>query len=168
MSLGASISRFTWASDSSPLMASRLWPKATRMPIAPTSRGRCSSHPADDCLVGSRLVWVKTGCHDGTCTPAWCRASVRKLQPRISTPMTVVSCMIRRALSLDSWTPMMFSRQKYSVMPTATITVRQLTVPGWAVASSTPADPWASLSMSPNSPTMYCPAATALIGPVRM
>ena len=38
--------------------------------------------------------------------------SVSTLQPMMTTPITVVSCMMRRALSLDSWMPMMLSRQK--------------------------------------------------------
>ena len=37
---------------------------------------------------------------------------MRMLQAMMATPMTVVSCMMRRALSLDSWMPMMFNRQK--------------------------------------------------------
>ncbi len=39
-SLGLAISRFTWARDSSPLMASTEWPKAIRMPNSPNDFAR--------------------------------------------------------------------------------------------------------------------------------
>ena len=72
--------------------------------------------------------------------------------------MTVVAPMIFSALSLDSWMPRVFTRQKYRV-----------------IAMAMAADPSSICSVvkdlpirSPARPMMYWPAETPLIGPVRM
>ena len=65
LSLGASISRLTWARDSSPLMARSVWPKAMRMPSAPMIRGKFSSQPLEDSLPSGMPESVKTGWSGG-------------------------------------------------------------------------------------------------------
>ena len=72
--------------------------------------------------------------------------------------MTVVAPMIFSALSLDSWMPRMFTRQKYTVIAMAmaaephSIIVVEIVRPNRA----------------PIRPMTYWPAETPLIGPVRM
>ena len=56
---------------------------------------------------------------------AWagpCTASVTPHQPISTAAMIVVTIMIFRALSLDSWMPRTFWRKKYSVAAQATAT----------------------------------------------
>jgi GTPase SAR1 family protein len=73
---------------------------------------------------------------------------------------TVVTCMMRRAWPLESCTPLMFSRQKYSVNRTATPTENRF---------SSMRKSWLSSSLiSLISAPRYCPALTPLMGPVRM
>ena len=43
----------------------------------------------------------------------------RRREASITTAMIVVATMIFRALSLDSWSPLMFCQKKYSVIATA-------------------------------------------------
>src|SRR5579863_1171334 len=117
-------------------MARSEWPNAIKIPSAPRIRGKCSNQPDDGDLVGSRLESVKIGFRGGTwIDPCGIIQRVNPLQAKISNPMTVVNCMIRSALSLDSCMPMMLARQKYSVMPIAISIVRKLIVLGWVVAS---------------------------------
>ena len=167
--MGASISRFTCASDSSPLMASRLWPNAISTPSPPRMAGKCSSHPLLGSLSGLVLVLVNTGCSCGRCIGVCFTTSVIPLQARISTPITVVSCMIRSAFSLLSWTPTRLACQKYSVMPIAITTDSpSIRWPWWLASkwSGVPLDLVSSSSRSPNSPSRYLAADTLLIGPV--
>ena len=74
--------------------------------------------------------------------------------------MTVVICMMRRALVLDSGTPLMFDHQKYPVTMTLKNTAKEL---GFV------RQVWwkASLSSFSRRPR-YRPALTTLMGPVRM
>ena len=82
--------------------------------MPPRMAGKCSNHPLLASLVGSLLVCVNTGCNCGSdrFSECRCRNSVSPLQARISTPITVVSCMIRNAFSLLSCTPIRLARQK--------------------------------------------------------
>ena len=106
-SLGASISRLTWASDSSPDIARIEWPKAIIMPNTPRVRasGKFLSHPSESS--------VKRNSRGGRCAPR--TNIVIPHHTIITTAITVVICMIRIALPLDSSIPRMFCRQKYSV-----------------------------------------------------
>src|SRR5215472_15342280 len=69
-SLGLAISRFTWARDSSPLIAKTEWPKAIRMPNMPKlfARSVCFRKPSASSLKcrlagmgkgGRRVVYVE-------------------------------------------------------------------------------------------------------------
>ena len=114
-----------------------------------------SSQPQDS-LVICRLDGVGAG---GSCVPPL-NASVNGHQMSRITTITVVICIMRRALPLDSGTPLILLHQKYTVTATLKKTenqfgfVRQV---WWAVSLT-------SFSSLPR----YCPAATTLIGPVRM
>ena len=101
---GWAISRFTCASDSSPLMARIEWPKAMRIPRAPI----CFSHPVPPSQPSaSSLKWSSKG---GSVAPRI--HSVTQHQVTITTTITVVTPMIFIALSLDSSMPRMFWCQK--------------------------------------------------------
>ena len=78
----------------------------------------------------------------------------------MSTAITVVTCMIRIALPLDSSMPRMFWRQKYAVTAMAK---KAAVKSGGSMMLEC-----ASLSSSLIRPTRYWPADTPLIGPVRM
>src|SRR5438309_1619871 len=114
-----------------------------------------SNHPQD--------LWVICRLEGMGAGGSWTlplNASVNGHQMSRITTMTVVICIIRRALPLDSGTPLILLHQKYAVTATLKKTenqfgsVRQV----WCAVSLT------SFSSLPR----YCPAATTLIGPVRM
>src|SRR5579864_6485566 len=74
------------------------------------------------------------------------------------TTITVVTIMICRAFSLDSWMPWMFFHQKYSTIRMAKPAEKWSSekVRGW----------WTYLPISSMKHARYCPAETALMGPV--
>ena len=114
-SLGCSISRLTCASDSSPLMASTEWPKPTSISTkgSMASSGKWASQPSVspwECPLAARIEWwVGSG---GRCRVAGCSSMVRTHQTISITTITVVTCMMRIAFSLDSCMPWMFCHQK--------------------------------------------------------
>ncbi len=87
------------------------------------------------------------------------QSSVRPHHTIIRTTITVVTFMIPSASSLDSWMPCVLRHQKYTVTSTAT----NAAVPP---TGSEFVDP-KRCSRSFSRPTMYWPAETPLIGPVR-
>ena len=96
-------------------MDSREWPNAMMMAttgmvghIVPLN------HPSPSSL-NSRLEGTGAG---GICAGPR-TSSVSPHQTRKITTMTVVTCMMRRALPLDSWRPLMLLHQKYTVTRTA-------------------------------------------------
>src|SRR6266849_6848302 len=108
---GDSISRYTCARDSSPLMASTEWPNAMKMAMTPNICGKllCASQPS--ALGLNRRL---RGCGSGG--QAECLiAMVYTHQVIRMTTMTVTSFMMCRAFSLDSGMPLVFSHQKYTV-----------------------------------------------------
>ena len=86
-------------------------------------------------------------------------SNVAPHQTIISTTITVTTFMIFSASSLDSCMPCVLRHQKYTVMRMATNAAVALT----GSVSALPK----RCSRSFSRPTMYCPADTPLIGPVR-
>src|SRR5689334_12574952 len=114
LSLGCASSRYTCANVSKPLMASSEWPNATIR----ITKGSCvinvpSSQPQDS-FVRCRLEGVGGG---GSWAPPLV-SSVRGHHIRRITTITVVICIMRRALPLDSGTPLILPHQKYAVTAT--------------------------------------------------
>src|SRR5208283_4927938 len=98
---------------------------------------------------------------DGMGGNAGCRISTVYTHQLIRiTTITVVICMMRMAFWLDSCTPLMLYHQKKSVHMTAK---HAAPIPG---AMCSPR--WMYSEVSLMRPTMYCPADTPLMGPVRM
>src|SRR5581483_6783881 len=89
--LGALISRFTWARDSSPLIASTEWPKpTTKTTKVNRENHEPESHPKNPPF---NFMFAGTG-KGGRWNPV--RDSVNRHQPIRITTITVVICMIRR------------------------------------------------------------------------
>src|SRR5581483_4306296 len=108
LSLGYAISRYTWASVSNPLMARIEWPNAT---IKTTKEIWVQKVPPSQ-PVDSFARWMFDGVGGGGRGAPPRRTSVSGHQIRRITTITVVICMMRRALVLDSGTPLMFDHQK--------------------------------------------------------
>src|ERR1700693_1274602 len=106
--LGDAISRYTCASVSHPLMDSRECPKA--MMIA--TIGNCSQNvPLSQPWASSENMRLEGTGAGGSLHLFWSAMLMGHQISRMTT-ITVVICMIRNALPLDSWTPLMFIHQK--------------------------------------------------------
>src|SRR5215467_2021367 len=112
-SFGNSISRYTCASVSKPLIESTECPKAMMTATTgivghhvPLNQPKPSSLNCRCAGVGGGGFWARP-----------CVASVIRHQTRNITTMTVVTCMMRKAFVLDSCSPLMLYHQKYSVTP---------------------------------------------------
>src|SRR5262245_16271783 len=109
LSLGDSISRYTWANVSKPLIASKECPKATMMTTNDNVDHQVPySQPRPFSGSSSRLAGVGKG---GICAGPLVN-NVTAHQIRKITIMTVMTCMMRSAFVLDSWIPLMFAHQK--------------------------------------------------------
>ena len=115
---GSSISRYTCARVSRPLIARMEWPKAMKMPTSPTlcQTGRFFIQPRDSS--------VNLSSKGGRTNPRI--ATVTSDQSSSTAPTTVTTPMILKFLSLDSSTPFIFSRQKYAVASTPKTTAKAL------------------------------------------
>src|SRR4051794_17696592 len=103
-------------------MASNEWPNATNM----TTRERCAqnvpySQPSESRV---RCRFAGTGAGGSVALPR--NSSVSGHQISRITTITVVICMIRNALLLDSGTPLMLPHQKYTVTATLKNTENKL------------------------------------------
>ncbi len=77
-------------------------------PSASLISGRTTSPPG----AVTAVFTDRSGCQSGSFAFSGCIASVTRHQTIMTTPITVVAPMIFSALSLDSWMPLMFTRQK--------------------------------------------------------
>src|ERR1035437_8231548 len=96
-------------------MESSEWPNAMITAMAPI-RGQMVplNQPSD-----SVLNWRLRGSGAGGSLTLGASSRVMGHQIRKATTITVVICMMRRALPLDSWMPLMLLHQKYIVTATA-------------------------------------------------
>ncbi len=101
ISLGCSISRLIWASDSSPLMASTEWPNPTSIMIERNLLRPRAQQPSQSFLIAGMSAGEGSG---GSCAPVL--TIVIRHQTISITTITVVIFMICSARSLDSWMPL--------------------------------------------------------------
>ena len=150
---GCSISRYTCASDSSPLMARIECPKPTKIATAVNVGQIVPFSQPSACSLKSRFSRVGSG---GSVPPCCSKVS-RHHRIRITTITVVIFRMFSASL-LDSWRPRVFCHQKYTVIRMATTTAVR------------PSDRWnvdpLRVSSSLARPATYRPADTPLIGPV--
>src|SRR5271154_3420004 len=109
LSFGYAISRYTWASVSNPLIESSECPKAI---IIATIGIWSQKVPANQPLASAAKVMFEAMGAGGRNPQRSFRKMVSGHQISSITTITVVICMIRSALPLDSWTPLIFAHQK--------------------------------------------------------
>src|ERR1700676_3511291 len=106
--LGYATSRYTCARVSNPLIASREWPIDTRITTNDMRAQKVPLSQPKDSLVRCRFEGVGSG---GNLAPPRIISVIGAQNSKITT-MTVVICMIRKALWLDSGTPLVLLYQK--------------------------------------------------------